>query len=90
MDEYLTDISQNSIVPQDKLLVRQVKMQLIVNQIRYSSSKISNMEIPTAWVDILQTQLDEIISGMNGPSSAFGSDCESFSPLIVLHALTLD
>ena len=49
-------------------------MQLIVNQFRYSSWKITNADIPTAWVDILQLQLDEIISATNGTSSELGNE----------------
>ena len=49
-------------------------MQLIVNQFRYPSWKMNNSEIPTAWVDILQLQLDEIISGANGTSLESGSE----------------
>lgn len=76
LDEYLAHVSHHSTVPQDKILVRQVKMQLIVNQVRYSSWKMSNIEIPTAWVDVLQSRLDELISTMDGTSLAFGSECE--------------
>lgn len=54
--------------------MRQVKMQLIVNQFRYPSWKISNADIPTAWVDVLQLQLDEIISATNGTNSGLGRE----------------
>lgn len=74
-DGYLAHVSHGT-VPQDRILVRQVKMQLIVNQVRYSSWKMSNVEIPTPWVDILQSQLDEIVSDMSETSSAWGSECE--------------
>ncbi|RFU26476.1 hypothetical protein B7463_g9867, partial [Scytalidium lignicola] len=74
LDEYLVNISHHSTVPQDKVLVREVKMQLIVNQFRYSSWKINNAEIPMAWVDMLQLQLDEITSAMSRTSSTFGNE----------------
>lgn len=54
--------------------MRQVKMQLIANQFRYPSWKINNADIPTACVDILQLQLDDIISATNGISSELGSE----------------
>ena len=76
LDEYLAHISHHSTVPQDKILVKQVKMQLLVNQVRYSSWKMNNMEVPAAWVDMLQSQLDELINAMGGKSFEFGSECE--------------
>jgi hypothetical protein len=75
LDEYLADISSHSTVLQDKMLVRQVKMQLIVSQVRYSSWKINNMEMPTAWVDMLQAQLDELIGPVSGTAAI--SECGS-------------
>ncbi|KAF3768884.1 hypothetical protein M406DRAFT_237415, partial [Cryphonectria parasitica EP155] len=65
LDEYLDHLTKYSTVPQDAVLVRQVKMQLIVTQCRYSSWKIRNLEIPTGWVQSLQLQLDEIADPAN-------------------------
>ncbi|KAL9115271.1 MAG: hypothetical protein Q9227_001065 [Pyrenula ochraceoflavens] len=78
LDEYLAHISDQSTVPHDRLLVKQVKMQLIVNQVRYSSWKISNKEIPIAWVNILQLQLDDIISNMSEIQSTPGNKAAVF------------
>ncbi|KAK6065033.1 C6 transcription factor [Seiridium cupressi] len=73
LDEYLVQVS-NSTIPQDSVLVRQVKMQLIINQVRYSSWKMNTMEMPTAWVDVLQSQLDELVATDNGNTFTFGSE----------------
>jgi len=73
LDEYLVELSHDSSLPQDKVLVRQVKMQLIANQFRYPSWKLHD-EIPSNWVDTLQLQLDEIISVTSGTSSEVGSE----------------
>ncbi|EXJ84208.1 hypothetical protein A1O3_04875 [Capronia epimyces CBS 606.96] len=70
LDEYLSYLAHNSTLPQDKVLVAQVKLQLIVNQIHYSSWKTSGVEIPPPYVDALQSQLDDI-AGVNGTSIEF-------------------
>jgi hypothetical protein len=78
LDEYLAHISHHSPVPQDNILVRQVKMQLIINQVRNTFGQTSDMEIPAGWMDILQTQLGELTSAADGNSLAFGNECECF------------
>lgn len=60
----------------DQVLVRQVKMQLIVNQVRQSSYKMGPMETSTAWVNVLQARLDDLIANTNSNTSTFGSECE--------------
>ncbi|KAF3024984.1 hypothetical protein E8E14_013914 [Neopestalotiopsis sp. 37M] len=75
LDDYLVQVS-NSTMLLDQVLVRQVKMQLIVNQVRQTSYKMGTMETSTAWVGVLQAQLDDLIANTNSNTSTFGSECE--------------
>jgi hypothetical protein len=75
LEEYLAHLCHHSTLSQDKILVTQVKMQLMVNQVRYSSWNPSNVEIPP-YVDALQSQLDDIAGVVSGASVAFGNNCK--------------
>ena len=70
LEEYLAHIARQSTVPQDKTLVTQVKIQVMINQVRYSSCSTSSVEIPP-YVDALQSQLDEI----TGAKVGLGNNC---------------
>jgi hypothetical protein len=75
LEEYLAHLVHQSTLPQDKILVTQVKMQVMINQVRYSSCNTSSVEIPP-YVDALQSQLDDIAGVANGASVAFGDNCK--------------
>ncbi|KAH8657849.1 hypothetical protein BX600DRAFT_468265 [Xylariales sp. PMI_506] len=69
LDDYLSYLSRHSDVEQDLLLIAQVKIQLIVNQVHYSSWRHGNVEIPAPYLDALKSQLDDI-SGISGNEMA--------------------
>lgn len=77
LDEYLAHLCHHSTLPQDKILITQVKMQMMVNQVRYSAGSIMNLDC-SPYVDTLQAQLDDIAGIANGNSVAFGSQCKAY------------
>ena len=57
----------------EEILFVQVKMQLMINQVHYSSWNTSNLEV-LPYLDALQSRLDDIAGVVNGASIAFGNN----------------
>jgi hypothetical protein len=74
MDEYIAGLTRRSALPQDQILVKEAKMQLIVSQHRYSSWGLSNGDIPLGWMDVLQQQIDEITGDTAQTTGLFGGE----------------
>ncbi|KAF7553864.1 hypothetical protein G7Z17_g3327 [Cylindrodendrum hubeiense] len=69
LEEYLTYFTQHNTASHDKVLIAQVRMFLIFNQVRYSSLGRSNAEILPPYIDVLQSQLDDIAATSNATNS---------------------
>ncbi|KAI0889211.1 uncharacterized protein GGS22DRAFT_196844 [Annulohypoxylon maeteangense] len=65
LDGYLSNLAQESPMPQDETLIALVRMQLIINQIYDDSQASGGASPPTLYISALRSQLHEIIKREN-------------------------
>lgn len=75
LDECIDYVAQNSTEAQDHVLIAQVKLQLMVNELRHTYRGRTTIEIPVGYLDALRLQLDNILHPGGGASPAFGDNC---------------
>ncbi len=92
LESCLNHVAQHSDVPQDAILVRQVRMLVLIGQVRYPTAASQaggcginamfrsfgsgSANIPLTYTDALLAQLDEVAGVVNGHSPAF-DNCRS-------------
>lgn len=62
LEQYLARISQHSTLSQDKILIAQVKVQLIINQIHNAPWQATFFAPPTLYLSALHSQLNDIMA----------------------------
>jgi hypothetical protein len=68
LDEYLSNLAAINTIPQDRILVAQVKLQLIIIRIHHYIRKARNAKIPLPYIAALQARTD-VSAGVDGKYS---------------------
>lgn len=76
LDECLNYVAENGTEVQDQILIAQVKLQLIINQLRSAGRGGTGMETPIGYLDALRLQLDDIVTPTSGVSTTFDNNCK--------------
>lgn len=74
----MAHLEKHSNVPQDQILVTQIKMQLVVNQVRSSLRSGPTVAIPPLYVSALRSQLEDILGAGRGDDLSAEVDREQY------------